>query len=391
MRHLSIKNFGPIHEANLDLGQVNVIIGQQSSGKSCVLKIACYCAWVEKRIELTQSAKHFEDGSFFIDRLAEYYNMNGYVQEFSYIEYETNFLKFSYDNSTKTFKMNWKSGHWNYKKPKISYVPADRNLVAAIPVWSSLPLDESLLEFMTNWDKARKYIGKEDDVLGLGMSYIYDAQSNTDRIRLKNGSPLMLKEGSSGLQSLIPIYIHIDYLTNGIYKEGETKISYEQKEEKKKFIEILRKKYAKSISSENGTDKVYIDGVEYSFIDKKEATAFKRILNNYTKIDHSELYLEEPEDNLFPPTQYLLVNWLVNAIQQHKDILFVATHSPYVLNQFIESDPNGLTVFFTHCVDVEKQTYSVRQLDNDELHEIYDNGVDMFFNFESYIQPKRRK
>lgn len=43
MRHLVIKNFGPIRNADLQLGQVNVLIGMQSSGKSCVLKTACYC------------------------------------------------------------------------------------------------------------------------------------------------------------------------------------------------------------------------------------------------------------------------------------------------------------------------------------------------------------
>mgnify|MGYP002444764269 CR=1 FL=1 len=47
MKHLVIKNFGPIRSADLQLGQVNVLIGMQSSGKSCVLKTACYCTWVE--------------------------------------------------------------------------------------------------------------------------------------------------------------------------------------------------------------------------------------------------------------------------------------------------------------------------------------------------------
>lgn len=151
MRHLRINNFGPIKSADLDLGQVNVIIGQQSSGKSCVLKTACYCAWVEKRIELTQATEPFCNGSSFIDLMAAYYNMTGYIRPATSIEYESNHLKFVYDNSDKTFRMSWKSGRWNYKRSKVSYVPADRNLVAAIPGWSSLPLDENLLEFMSNW------------------------------------------------------------------------------------------------------------------------------------------------------------------------------------------------------------------------------------------------
>lgn len=60
MRHLVIRNFGPVREADLQLGDVNVIIGMQSSGKSCVLKMACYCAWAEKRLELSQKQNGLE-------------------------------------------------------------------------------------------------------------------------------------------------------------------------------------------------------------------------------------------------------------------------------------------------------------------------------------------
>lgn len=79
MKHLVIKNFGPIRNADLQLGQVNVLIGMQSSGKSCVLKTACYCTWVEKRLELSQKVNGFGSGSAFIDTMTSYYQMAGYV------------------------------------------------------------------------------------------------------------------------------------------------------------------------------------------------------------------------------------------------------------------------------------------------------------------------
>lgn len=365
MRHLRIRNFGPILEANLDLGQVNVIIGQQSSGKSCVLKIACYCAWVEKRIELTQSPDFFSEGSSFIDNLVRYYNMTGYVSNDTYIEYETDYLIFSYDNFYQSFRLDWKPERWNYKRAKVSYVPADRNLVAAIPGWSSLSLGENLLEFMANWDKARKFIEEEKNILGLGVSYFYDKKSNTDKIQLENGQPLMMKESSSGIQSLFPMFVHLDYMTNGQYDDLNTPLSYEQKGEQKKLLEILYDRFHDlSINNKSG---------------------FYNIFENFIKTDHSEIFLEEPENNLFPPTQCQLVNWLVDAIKKHDDMLFVATHSPYILDQFIKSNPNGLTVFFTHRVDDGRAIYSVRQLNDEEIREIFDNGVDMFFNFEAYI------
>ena len=66
MKHIKIKNFGPLRNVDIDLSQINLIIGLQSSGKSCAMMVACYCSWVEKRIVLRQSAKEFFDGDYFI-------------------------------------------------------------------------------------------------------------------------------------------------------------------------------------------------------------------------------------------------------------------------------------------------------------------------------------
>ncbi len=384
MKRLLIKNFGPIKEANLTLGQVNIITGMQSSGKSCVLKTACYCSWLEKRFELTQKVNGFGKGSAFIDIMADYYKMAGYIQDYTYIEYETRYLKFSYDHSSKTFKMKWKSKRWEYKRPKVSYIPADRNLVAVIPGWSSLSMDGNMIEFMSGWDKARRFVKKEENFLDLGMSYSYDSMSNSDEIQLENGRPLMLRESSSGVQSLLPMYVHLDYLVNGQYKDRNGKISYDQKEECKNLLSTIYNKF-KSKEETTHTETITIEGYDYNFVGREEARHFEAMYNKYINVDHSEIFLEEPEDNLFPPTQCKFINWLLNAIKGHNDMLFIATHSPYVLNQFIKVAPEGMNVLFTYPAKDTERTYCVRQLSEEEIHEIYDNGVDMFFNFELYV------
>ncbi len=384
MKHLLIKNFGPIKEANLTLGQVNIIIGMQSSGKSCVLKIACYCSWVEKRLELTQKINGFGKGSTFIDTMADYYKMFDYIQDSTYIEYETRHLKFSYDHSSKLFEMKWKSKRWEYKRPKISYIPADRNLVAAIPGWSSLSMDGNMIEFMSDWDKARRFVKNEENFLDLGMSYSYDSISNSDKIQLNNGKPLMLRESSSGVQSLLPMYVHLDYLVKGQYKDSNGKISYDQKEERRSLLSTMYKRFKNK--ELDYPEAVTIEGYDYNFTSKEDADRFKSMYYKYISVDHSEIFLEEPEDNLFPPTQCKFVNWLLDAIEGHNDMLFIATHSPYVLNQLIKVSSDEISVFFTYySSDNTDRLYRVRQLSKEEIREIYDNGVDMFFNFELYL------
>lgn len=384
MKRLLIKNFGPIKEANLAFGRVNIITGMQSSGKSCVLKTACYCSWVEKRLELTQKTNGFGQGSAFIDILADYYKMVSYIQDDTYIEYETSHLKFSYDHLSKTFKMAWKSKRWEYKRPKVSYIPADRNLVAAIPGWSSLSMDGNMIEFMSDWDKARRFVKTEENVLDLGLSYSYDSMSNADTIHLENGKPLMLRESSSGVQSLLPMYVHLDYLVKGQYKDRNGKMSYDQKEERKNLLSTIYN-MVKSKEEAAYSETITIEGYDYHFVSKEEANRFQSICHNYIQVDHSEIFLEEPEDNLFPPTQCRFINWLLDAIEQHNDMLFIATHSPYVLNQLIKISPPEMNVLFTYPSKDEERSYCVRQLSEEEIHEIYDNGVDMFFNFELYV------
>lgn len=384
MKRLLIKNFGPIEDAHLTLGQVNIITGMQSSGKSCVLKTACYCSWVEKRLELTQKVNGLGKGSTFIDVMADYYKMNGYVQDDTYIEYETRHMKFSYDHSSKTFKMNWKSKRWDYRRPKVSYIPTDRNLVAAIPGWSSLSMDGNMIEFMSDWDKARRFVKREENFLDLGMSYSYDSMSNSDKIQLENGTPLMLRESSSGVQSLLPMYVHLDYLVNGQYKDRNGQISYEQKEERKNLLSTIYNRL-KGKEDVLHAESVTLEGYDYSFSNREEAERFRALYNRYINVEHSEIFLEEPENNLFPPTQCKFINWLLDAIQEHDDILFIATHSPYILNQLIKIAPKDMNVLFTYRSGDAERMYSVKQLTEDEVREIYDNGVDMFFNFELYV------
>ena len=43
MIKLKIDNFGPIKHAELDFKKINILIGQQGAGKSCILKIAAFC------------------------------------------------------------------------------------------------------------------------------------------------------------------------------------------------------------------------------------------------------------------------------------------------------------------------------------------------------------
>ena len=55
------------------------------------------------------------------------------------------------------------------------------------------------------------------------------------------------------------------------------------------------------------------------------------------------------------------------------------------IKELIKASTEDLNVLFTYPSNDAGRTYRVRQLSEEEVREIYDNGVDMFFNFELYI------
>ena len=45
--NIEISNVGPIEHVVLNLNKINVLMGEQSSGKSTIAKIISFCNWVE--------------------------------------------------------------------------------------------------------------------------------------------------------------------------------------------------------------------------------------------------------------------------------------------------------------------------------------------------------
>ena len=356
MKHLVIRNLGPLKEADVELKRINVSIGSQSSGKSCVLKTACYCTWVEKRIELTQTADFFAKDGNFLNELERFHKLKGYIKDDTFVSYESDFMSFSYDNATKTFRFEWKEGRWNYRRSKVTYIPAERNLVAAIPNWFQVKFaDDNIRDFMADWETARQATTNDLSVLNLGVSYHYDTNTKSDKVQVADGVTLDFTNTSSGLQSLIPIYVHLRYLQIMLLGAVNTE-SVKGRQEK----EILWKKILENID------------------DKKEAMI---TFGRYSTPHYCEIFLEEPEANLFPPTQSRLVEWLLDMTKgEQPSNLFIATHSPYILNAFMEKQDIDMTLLYTRMTEGQ---ITVKSATEQDFQDIYDYGVDAFFNLET--------
>jgi len=103
------------------------------------------------------------------------------------------------------------------------------------------------------------------------------------------------------------------------------------------------------------------------------------ILSNKEKV----LLFEEPEAHMFPP--YISKFTSEVTYDDNKNQFFIATHSPFVINDFMENiEKDGLAIF-TVGYDKETGETLIKKMSDEELHEIYQYGVDIFLNLENFL------
>lgn len=385
MKRIIIKDLGPIKEADIILKKINIIIGEQSIGKSCVLKVASYCSWVEKRIAIDQTAKRFERKEAFLRELVKFHRLEGYVHESTAISYESDYIIFSYDTNS-GFYYQWKENRWEYKRPKVCYIPAERNMVAVIPNWFEVKsLANNIQSFMADWSEARKNMENDSSILNLEVAYHYDDNDDSDIIMLPGGCTLPFSNVSSGLQSLIPMYVLISYITSekSWREEGS---SVKHKEEREKLTSALLNYYdenigSKSIKLPHAKGEQDLVKLEYEYVPNPEKTIW--VMNHFSNIaqtHYCNIFLEEPEENLFPSTQQLFMRSLLKHISIEKNnAIFLSTHSPYILDALLENERFDLGLFYIQSVC---DGSVVKTATEEDIQDMYDDGVDAFFNIE---------
>lgn len=389
MKKIIIRNFGPIQEANIEMARMNVLVGPQSIGKSCVLKIAAFFSWLEKRIELTQDPEGVTKNAY-KTYFIEYYGLYDYDQKDTYIMYESQLMSIEY--KLQAMSMKWKKDRWNYRRSRISYIPSERNMIATISNWTKVDVNDSLLAYFSGWDEARKSRKKGLDILSTGVQYSYNKKNDSDLVRLKNGKDILLSETSSGFQSLVPLFVHLNYLRSGQYNTNR-KSSYASKAENDRLLQLLidnlvHDKFDKDMI-ESIAQLQYV--VEYSdkrkdVVGSSEMKKLSQTYRNYVYTKRSDIFLEEPENNLFPPTQVQLIEWLIEMSTDRfrRNSVFIATHSPYVVNCFLERPQRDYKLFIGAPVGDEGMSV-IRAASDDDLQQMYDYGVDVFFNYEAFV------
>ena len=341
MRQLRIENIGPLTSIYMEVNNVNMIIGPQSSGKSTIAKILSFCLWLEKDI-IAHQDKDYVTKSLIEEQLLDYHKIKNYLNDGALIDYIGEYVNFHF-TSADEFLIELTDKFSESKIGKVAYIPAERNL-AAIANVSSLPLPEYYVrDYIFDWLNCHSKFGVQNrlPILDLGVSYYYDDERKSDIVRLDNGKELEINEVSSGLQSLIPLMVSLHYVTNWVFEHKED-LSFDKNQVlSKALIRVLSPDIdsehieqaltlPKLVGQLQETLKTIIEGNHIGNL-KPEFNNISKLNERIQKPHYFNLVVEEPEQNLFPKTQVILIYEMLKMLTREDDILLMTTHSPYTL------------------------------------------------------------
>ena len=321
MATIQIKHIGALTNTGvITLTPVLLFIGKQSSGKSTLMKILCFCRWLEKVI-MMDSEKDiislYTNNLHFQSYLMRFHRFNEtYFSKDSSILYEGDTLRISWKgfntNPTIEKKADFEKLRFN---TKLSFIPSERDLISAIKnVDRNYKASEFdlLFNFMFEWDEARSaYTAGNPISLSVVDQMDYVNEEGIDFIKLKNSNKLLSPfYVSSGVQSAMPIEVMVDYYTKQVGQRA-----YVSKDD---LIKVIRNIVE---SGENVSIDTWLQ------------------LQNHIAYQSVQLFIEEPEQNLYPDAQRDLLLKIIQKIKiaskispKHKSMVVFTTHSPYVLS-----------------------------------------------------------
>lgn len=307
MASLHIKNIGPIVDSSkIELTSLMVLIGRQSAGKSTFMKVLCFCRWIEKRIMVSTNdmVSQYTHYNRFLKELKQFYRLNDeYFREDTELMYDGDTITVEYKGMNGNAKIvRKKSFEEKRYNTKLTYIPAERNLISAIQnvdkTYKATERDV-LFNFIYEWDEAKTpYTSEHPLKLSVTGGFSYVNKSGVDVLVREDGTETPAYFASSGMQSVMPLDVMTHYIAERVGQNAA-------------FSMHERNEIG---NTDNGN-------------------AYRRL-----KYQSTQWFIEEPEQNLYPESQKLLMMSLIRCLKKslangsEQSVAVVTTHSPYVMS-----------------------------------------------------------
>ena len=318
---LTIKNFGPITDLTIDLRKVNILIGENATGKSTVAKVLAVCRYFSY-IAYNNSIAFSDTSSSFFQGLTSW-GIGDFIRENTCIEYECDDYLFKIE-----------------KKNNATIANKDEqgNVIHAID-------NERIWNIMLN-GKSNKFKNLLNELGKLTMGSI--AQPNDPGFNWIVPTSFYQNDVSSVMDN--PFYLPTERGLQSIFSLGKSSIQNIEDSLFNQFakLDLIARNYKNETSIEtfnitykNIEGRGYIkkdSGAEYYSLNNsasgyKSAIPIILSLKYYDEIrmKNKTFLIEEPELNLFPAAQNKLIQYLVEKSVVFGHSFILTTHSPYIL------------------------------------------------------------
>jgi predicted ATPase len=372
---LIIRNFGPIIDVELDLRKMNVIIGEQATGKSTIAKLLAVCRYFSYIIENTQMTNGtFEQG------LIEW-GLGGYFNKNSYIGYSCKDYLFS----AEPFPLNLS---FSTNGNEIS----SQDIIGIVT--SLIPMSNEFKQLVTELKKLQPNAFEPEILLDKGLIIAPSFYQNNVSMVMNNpfyfpterGLQSIFSLGKSSIanisDSLFNQFAKIDMINKSFKSEVEISplgITYKNENGKgfiKKNNENKYHSLANGASGYQSVIPIVLVNKYYTDLRKKTKT----------------LLIEEPELNLYPAAQKELINYLVSDSINANNQVLLTTHSPYILTS-LNNLMYAYEVGKENSDEVEKVIEKKYWLNPDDVsvYELRTDGTceDIFDREESLIKVEK--
>jgi len=217
LEKLEVKNLGPIKKAKIETKKVNIFIGENATGKSIIAKL------LQVKRE-NEDLNDYNLGEFIVKGKT---SINYEIERFPKKEntlldkvlksFEKDFSKEILSKDKKDFSKLKKEVEEileNLLAQKNSYyIPVERNLIPFFSSYginllvSKIPLPQYVVEFATEFRLAKDKI-KSKKIL----NFEYKFEDDEDKLYFDKQNYISLKNDSSGIQTILPLYLTIEYL-----------------------------------------------------------------------------------------------------------------------------------------------------------------------------------
>jgi predicted ATPase len=318
MAKIKIKEFGPIKggllegDGFIDIRKVTVFIGEQGSGKSSVAKLISTFTWMEKALVRGDLPKKKAVRKGYFNTRLQYHRLKAYQRAQTEIEYDGEAYRIRYANG-KLEVTRKPTGA--YHLPQVIYAPAERNFIAYVSKPKALKMTSpALLEFVDAYDRAKEAMNGGVELPINQTTAIYNKARGVVQLRGPGlDKPLDLNDASSGFQSLVPLYLVSRFLVRSIKRKGANDASEQMSaEESERFRKDVESIWANK-----------------AFTDEQQRVALSALAAKFNKSAFVNI-VEEPEQNLFPTSQWEMLRSLMQ-FNEGNNKLVITSHSPYMI------------------------------------------------------------